>query len=66
MHFTPSKKPRLDPAFDKQTPSSNRNPITSSLYNDSISFPSSLPIAWSLPIQNVSVPSLMGHCQAHN
>lgn len=66
MHSTPSKRPRLDPDFDKQTPNSNKNLIVLSLYNDSISFFSCFPIAWILPIQNIFVAFLVGHYQAHN
>ena len=66
MYSTPFKRPRLDLTFDKQTFSSNRNSITLSSYNNSVSFLSSPPIAWNLSIQNVSIASLMGHCQAHN
>lgn len=66
MPSIPFKRPKLNLVFDKQTPTSNRNPIALLPYNDLISFFSSPPITWSLLIQNISVTFLIEHYQANN
>lgn len=66
IHSTPSKRSKLDSAFNKQTLNSNRNLISSLSYNDLISFPFSLLIAQSLPIRNVSVAFLVRYCEVRN
>lgn len=66
MYSTLSKRPKLDPAFNKQTLGSNRNLISSLPCNNSIFFFFSSPIAWNLPIQNIFVASSIRHCQAYS
>lgn len=66
IYSTSFKRPKLDPAFNKQTLSSNRNLISLLPYNNSIFFLFSPPIAWSLLIQNIFVASSIRHCQAYS